>query len=51
MLKVEKHLNMTDKTDRVSAAVQAEGTVSAKTIKVMIFNTVKSEKPNKKKGD
>ena len=50
MLKAEKHLKMADMADKVSAAVQAEGTVSAKTFKVMILGAVKDAKENEKKS-
>ena len=48
MLKAEKRLTMTDKADKVSAALQAEGTASARTIKVMIVDAVKYAKENEK---
>ena len=50
LLKVEKRLTMTDKADKVSAAVQAEGTASARTIKVMIQDAVKDANNNDKKS-
>ena len=49
MIKAEKRLAMANKADKVSAAVQAEGTASAKTIKVMIQDEVKDAKENEKK--
>ena len=62
LLKAEKRLTMSDKADKVSAALQAEGTASAKTIRVMVQNAVKeanvkdrnpkkSTRANNKKGE
>ena len=50
LLKAEKRLTVTDKADKVSAAVQAEGTASARTIKVMIQDAVKDANDNEKKS-
>ena len=51
LLKAEKRLTMSDKADKVSAALLAEGTASAKTIKVMVQDAVReaSEKDKKSK--
>ena len=50
ILKAEKRLTMTDKADKVSVALQAEGTASARTIKLMIVDVVKDAKENEKKS-
>ena len=51
LLKAEKRLTMSDKADKVSAALLAEGTASAKTIKVMVQDAVReaSEKDKNSK--
>ena len=50
MLKTEKRLTMADKADKVSAALQTEGTANAKTIKVMIVDVVKDAKEKKRRS-
>ena len=50
MLKTEKRLTMKDKAGKVSAALQAEGTASARTTKVIIVDALKDAKKNEKKS-
>ena len=48
MIKAVKCLTMADKADKVSAALQADGTTIARKIKVMIVDAVKDAKENEK---
>ena len=50
IIKAEKRLSMKGKADKVSAAIQAEGTASSKTIKVMILNAVTQAKEDERKN-
>jgi hypothetical protein len=49
IFKAEKSLTITEKADKVTEAIQAEGTVSSKVIKVMILDEVRKELAKKKK--
>ena len=43
IFKAEKSLTITEKADRVTEAIQSEGTVSSKVIKVMILDEIRKE--------
>ena len=47
--KVEKSFTITEKVDKVKEAIQAEGTISSKVIKVRILDEVRKELAKNKK--
>ena len=49
IFKAEKSLTIAEKADKVTEAIQAEGTVNSKVIKVMILDEVRKELAKKKK--